>query len=141
MEYRLTMVPPRRPLERFLAGGVAGAVSRTAVAPLERLRTIMMADARAKRLGPVLRRMWTDPGGRMRGLFRGNLATVVKVFPSSAIQFSVYDSVQVFMQASAPAGSRGAAALGCFSLLLPPLVAECGVSQGGVVEAAGAYIC
>lgn len=64
-------VPPLQ--ERLLAGGVAGAVSRTAVAPLERLRTIMMADPAASRLGPVLRAMWADGP---RGLFRGNLATV-----------------------------------------------------------------
>lgn len=47
------------------------------VAPLERLRTIMMADRSATRLGPVLGRMWAEGG--MWGLFRGNLASVVKV--------------------------------------------------------------
>lgn len=79
-----------------MAGGVAGAVSRTVVAPLERLRTIMMAEPSAKRLGPVLRRMWADGG--VAGLFRGNAATVIKVFPSSAIQFAVYDTVKDIMQ-------------------------------------------
>ena len=58
----------------------------------------------------------------MRGLFRGNLATVVKVFPASAIQFSTYDSVKDVMLlsqsqrgggmggstvAAGPAGGRG----------------------------------
>ena len=33
----------------------------------------MMADPSARRLAPVLRRMWADGG--VRGLFRGNLAT------------------------------------------------------------------
>lgn len=39
----------------------------------------MMADRSASRLGPTLRRMWADGG--LHGLWRGNTATVVKVFP------------------------------------------------------------
>ncbi|KAL4444943.1 hypothetical protein ABPG77_003993 [Micractinium sp. CCAP 211/92] len=103
MEYHLGHVPPTEPLERLLAGGVAGAVSRTAVAPLERLRTIMMADPAASRLGPVLRAMWADG---TRGLFRGNLATVMKVFPSSAIQFATYDACKDVMMHLAGPGTQ-----------------------------------
>lgn len=95
MEYRLNHIPPKQPLQRLLAGGVAGAVSRTVVAPLERLRTIMMTSPNATRLVPVLRGMWAEGG--LRGMFRGNLATVAKVVPSSAIQFAVYDSVKDMM--------------------------------------------
>ncbi|GAB4821098.1 hypothetical protein N2152v2_008144 [Parachlorella kessleri] len=105
MEYRLNHIPPTQPLERLLAGGVAGAVSRTVVAPLERLRTLMMTEANARSLMPVLRRMWGEGG--VKGLFRGNLATVVKVFPASAIQFSTYDSVKDVMLLSQGQGRGG----------------------------------
>lgn len=62
------MMPPQQLTERLLAGGVAGAVSRTAVAPLERLRTMMMADARNTRISSTLAAMWRDGG--VRGLFK-----------------------------------------------------------------------
>ena len=39
------MVPPKASYERLIAGGIAGAVSRTLVAPFERLRTIMMTES------------------------------------------------------------------------------------------------
>ena len=43
---RLAMIPPKASYERLLAGGLAGAISRTFVAPFERLRTIVMTDSR-----------------------------------------------------------------------------------------------
>ncbi|PRW34020.1 calcium-binding mitochondrial carrier S -3-like [Chlorella sorokiniana] len=142
MEYRLGHVPPSQPLERFLAGGVAGAVSRTVVAPLERLRTIMMADRSATRLGPVLRRMWADGGPR--GLFRGNMATVIKVFPSSAIQFAVYDACKDVMLAYSGPGvsdlssqekmvaGMAAGAVACTATYpLEALRTQVSVAQGG----------
>jgi len=54
---------------------------------LERLRTMMMADAANARLAPTLRKMWASGG--LLGLWRGNLASVVKIVPQSAIQFAV----------------------------------------------------
>jgi hypothetical protein len=54
---------------------------------------------------PVLRRMWADGGPR--GLFRGNLVTVVKTFPSSAIQFAAYDLCKEVLRAYSGPGGRG----------------------------------
>jgi hypothetical protein len=53
--------------------------------------------------------MWADGG--LRGLFRGNLATVTKVFPSSAISFAAYDACKDVLQAYSGPGEG----------LLPPL--------------------
>ena len=39
---QMPQVPPSDPLARFLAGGLAGAVSRTVTAPLERMRTMVI---------------------------------------------------------------------------------------------------
>ena len=39
------MIPPKASYERLIAGGLAGAISRTCVAPFERLRTILMTNS------------------------------------------------------------------------------------------------
>ena len=39
------MIPPKASYERLMAGGIAGAISRTCVAPFERLRTILMTES------------------------------------------------------------------------------------------------
>lgn len=56
-------------------------------APFERLRTMMMADYSNRTLLGTAKKMWRSGG--FYGLWRGNLVSVVKVVPQSAIQYAV----------------------------------------------------
>lgn len=77
-----------RGMQQLLAGGVAGAVSKTLVAPLERVSTMLMADAKRFSVGQAAAHAWRD------GLYRGHAATLLKIFPASAIQFAVFNGVK-----------------------------------------------
>jgi Mitochondrial carrier protein len=92
--------PRKQTTQRLLAGGAAGVLSRSMVAPLERLRTIMMASASPLTAREAVTAMWHDGG--LPGLFKGNMASVVKVLPSAAIQFAVYDGVSDVLKSLRP---------------------------------------
>lgn len=79
----------------FITGGIAGAVSRTAVAPLERLKIMFMCGGSTMQgVGVVkaLRDVYSKEG--VTGFFRGNGANVVRIFPFSAISLSTYPLVK-----------------------------------------------
>ncbi|KAK5990972.1 putative mitochondrial carrier [Cladobotryum mycophilum] len=78
----------------FCAGGVAGAVSRTVVSPLERLKILMQIqsagrDAYKLSVGQALGKMWKEEG--WRGFMRGNGTNCIRIIPYSAVQFSSYN--------------------------------------------------
>lgn len=78
----------------FCAGGVAGAVSRTVVSPLERLKILMQVqsagrDAYKLSIGQALGKMWKEEG--WRGFMRGNGTNCIRIVPYSAVQFSSYN--------------------------------------------------
>lgn len=78
----------------FLAGGVAGAVSRTVVSPLERLKILFQIQSAGRTqyklpVGQGLIKMWRDEG--WRGFMRGNGANCVRIIPYSAVQFASYN--------------------------------------------------
>jgi len=78
----------------FLAGGVAGAVSRTVVSPLERLKILFQIQSAGRNeyklsVGKGLTKMWRDEG--WRGLMRGNGTNCVRIVPYSAVQFGSYN--------------------------------------------------
>ena len=78
----------------FLAGGVAGAVSRTVVSPLERLKILFQVQSagRTEYQGSVLRglvKIWQEEG--WRGMLRGNGTNCVRIVPYSAVQFGSYN--------------------------------------------------
>ena len=96
----------------FLAGGLAGMISRTATAPLDRLKVYLIAqvsprkaavDAAKESGNPVIaarhfgkplvdavKNLWA--GGGVRNFFAGNGLNVLKVMPESAIKFGAYEA-------------------------------------------------
>ncbi|KAK6119675.1 hypothetical protein DH2020_046592 [Rehmannia glutinosa] len=78
-------------LRRLISGGIAGAVSRTAVAPLETIRTHLMVGSSGHSTTEVFQNIMQTEG--WPGLFRGNFVNVIRVAPSKAIELFVYDTV------------------------------------------------
>ncbi|XP_050229661.1 mitochondrial adenine nucleotide transporter ADNT1-like [Mercurialis annua] len=77
----------------LVAGGVAGGVSRTAVAPLERLKILLQVQNphSIKYNGTIqgLKYIWRTEG--FRGLFKGNGTNCARIVPNSAVKFFSYE--------------------------------------------------
>ncbi|KAG0350552.1 hypothetical protein BGZ54_003753 [Gamsiella multidivaricata] len=81
----------------MLAGGIAGTAAKTAIAPLDRVKILFQAS------NPQFEKYagtWTGVFkaardihkiGGVRGLFQGNSATVLRIFPYAAIKFMAYE--------------------------------------------------
>lgn len=79
----------------LIAGGVAGATSRTATAPLDRLKVILQVRTSQAHIMPAVKEIWRE--GRFGGFFRGNGLNVMKVAPESAIRFYMYEVLKTFI--------------------------------------------
>ncbi|CAM9180155.1 unnamed protein product [Chrysoparadoxa australica] len=82
-------------LKRVAAGGLAGMVAKSVVAPLDRIKILFQVTTepfslrRARQLGlDILKLEGT------RGLWRGNSATMLRVFPYAGSQFLVFDTLK-----------------------------------------------
>ncbi|CAN0838693.1 Adenine nucleotide transporter BT1, chloroplastic/mitochondrial [Linum grandiflorum] len=78
-------------LRRLISGGIAGAISRTVVAPLETIRTHLMVGSCGHSTFEVFDNIMKSEG--WTGLFRGNFVNVIRVAPSKAIELFAYDTV------------------------------------------------
>eukprot|EP01026_Neomeris_dumetosa_P054763 TRINITY_DN4937_c0_g1_i1.p1 TRINITY_DN4937_c0_g1~~TRINITY_DN4937_c0_g1_i1.p1 ORF type:complete len:404 (+),score=37.01 TRINITY_DN4937_c0_g1_i1:161-1372(+) len=75
----------------FFASGLAGAVSRTATAPIDRLRMLLIVQEgrRPLTLYEGLKKMAAE--GSIRSYFKGNTANVIKIAPEMAIKLTAAD--------------------------------------------------
>lgn len=98
----------------FLAGAIAGGVSRTATAPLDRLKVYLLVNtsSRTETAGVALRqgrplaalknaaKPFGDAfrdlvrSGGVRSLFAGNGLNVIKIMPETAIKFGSYEAAK-----------------------------------------------
>ncbi|XP_070597661.1 mitochondrial adenyl nucleotide antiporter SLC25A23-like isoform X3 [Erythrolamprus reginae] len=81
--------------KQLIAGAMAGAVSRTGTAPLDRLKVFMQVHASKNNSMNVLgglKNMIYEGG--MGSLWRGNGVNVLKIAPESAIKFMAYEQIK-----------------------------------------------
>lgn len=76
-------------IKSLIAGGIAGSVAKTVVAPLERVKILFQVHNMPVSIMGSLR-MIVEKEGYL-ALFNGNMAVCVRVFPYSAIQYVSYD--------------------------------------------------
>ncbi|KAK9889822.1 hypothetical protein WA026_007190 [Henosepilachna vigintioctopunctata] len=92
-------------LKDFLAGGISAAVAKTAVAPIERVKLLLQvqaasqqikADTQYKGIVDAFIRIPKEQG--FLSFWRGNLANVIRYFPTQALNFAFKDVYkQIFM--------------------------------------------
>lgn len=91
-------------MKQLASGGGAGAMSKTAVAPMDRIKTLLQVQSlnssrsltSAPYLGPwdCFRRIPQEQG--MLSFWRGNGANVLRIVPNAAIKFTLYDQFKVW---------------------------------------------
>ena len=103
----MAQAPPKRQksmLTDFMIGGVSAAVSKTLVAPIERVKLLlqvqdankkMAADQRYNGIGDCFRRVLAEQG--VGAFWRGNLANVIRYFPTQALNFACKDFYKKYL--------------------------------------------
>ncbi|CAG7838434.1 unnamed protein product [Allacma fusca] len=85
-------------MKDFIAGGVSAAVSKTAVAPIERVKLLLQVqhvskqiskDQQYKGMVDCFVRVGKEQG--LLSFWRGNLANVIRYFPTQALNFAFKD--------------------------------------------------
>ncbi|PNS21667.1 hypothetical protein CAC42_1521 [Sphaceloma murrayae] len=87
----------------FMAGGVAGAVSRTVVSPLERLKILYQVQSVGRNeykmpIFKALGKIWREEG--FAGFMKGNGSNCIRIVPYSAIQFASYNVYKRLFESS-----------------------------------------
>lgn len=89
--------PRHQILRHLLAGTICGAVSRTVVAPLERVKVLSMVGSEVAKNGfaSTFSNVWRKEG--IEGLFKGNLLNVLQIAPTKFVEFVIYDNMEEFV--------------------------------------------
>ncbi|KAA8592449.1 calcium-binding mitochondrial carrier protein SCaMC-2-A [Etheostoma spectabile] len=79
----------------LVAGGGAGAVSRTFTAPLDRLKVMMQVyGSRTNNMCIMTGMMQMIKEGGVKSLWRGNGVNIIKIAPESALKFMAYEKIK-----------------------------------------------
>lgn len=81
--------------KHLIAGGIAGSVSRTCTAPLDRIKIFLQVrGSEFNGLRHCFLHMIQEGG--VKSMWRGNGINVLKIAPENALKFMTYDQVNKF---------------------------------------------
>ncbi|KAG8830361.1 hypothetical protein FRC18_008202 [Serendipita sp. 400] len=80
-------------VSRFLSGGIGGLTSQLSIYPVETLKTRLMSETTKSHIMPTVKQMWHEGG--MRTFYRGLVIGLVGVFPYSAIDMSTFEALKL----------------------------------------------
>ncbi|KAF7059919.1 hypothetical protein CFC21_066760 [Triticum aestivum] len=89
----------------MLAGGVAGVAAKTAVASLGRVKLLCRTGGEPGGVGAVRTLVGIYRREGVAGLYRGNGANALRVFPSKALHFAAYERYRGWLLAATAAPS------------------------------------
>ncbi|XP_068167499.1 calcium-binding mitochondrial carrier protein SCaMC-2-A [Antennarius striatus] len=79
----------------LVSGGVAGSISRTCTAPLDRLKVMMQVyGSQTNKMYIMTGLMQMIKEGGMKSLWRGNGVNVIKIAPETALKFMAYEQIK-----------------------------------------------
>ncbi|XP_064547527.1 mitochondrial adenyl nucleotide antiporter SLC25A24-B isoform X3 [Drosophila montana] len=76
----------------LVAGGIAGAVSRTCTAPLDRVKVFLQVQTCKMGISECLNILLKEGG--FRSMWRGNGINVLKIAPETALKFAAYEQLK-----------------------------------------------
>jgi solute carrier family 25, member 42 len=82
----------------LIAGGLAGMVAKSVVAPADRIKILFQVSSAEFHITRVPKVAWNiiETEG-IQALWKGNTATMIRVFPYSGIQFMVFDRCKTYL--------------------------------------------
>jgi solute carrier family 25 (adenine nucleotide translocator) protein 4/5/6/31 len=95
----------------FAAGGISGAIAKTATAPIERVKLIIQTQdanpliksgqvARYTGIGNCFTRVYQEQG--LKAFWRGNTTNVIRYFPTQAFNFAFKDTIKAWFPRYSP---------------------------------------
>jgi len=84
-------------IKNLIAGGLAGMLAKTVVAPIDRIKILYQVTAtpfRLRDVPTVAKKIVKEEGAS--ALWKGNTVTMIRVFPYAGIQFMVFNSIKSY---------------------------------------------
>lgn len=94
--------PVADPICRLVAGGMASAVAKSALAPFERIKLLLQTSTKFDGPFDALRRVHAEEG--FASLWKGNVANLARIVPTYALRFALLDHFRAVVAAGGEAG-------------------------------------